>query len=73
MKKFLGILAIATTMVACNNSADSTENTKDSLDSVERAKNDTMENRTDRAQDSLSNVTEAQKDSVNKADSAAHK
>lgn len=34
MKKFLGILAIAGTLVACNNAADQEKRTKDSLDSV---------------------------------------
>ena len=73
MKKFLGILAISATMVACNNSADSTENTKDSLDSVASAQKDTIENVSDRAKDSVEAHTEAAKDSVNAKDSAAHK
>ena len=34
MKKFLAIIAIAGTLIACNNAADSTENAQDSLDSV---------------------------------------
>lgn len=40
MKKFLGILALAVTMVACNDSADSTDTTADSIriaDSIKRA------------------------------------
>ncbi|MDB5205325.1 MAG: hypothetical protein JWR72_400 [Flavisolibacter sp.] len=36
MKKFLGILAIAATLVACDNSASSEQRTKDSTDSVRR-------------------------------------
>ena len=34
MKKFLGILAIAGVLVACDNAGDSEKRTKDSLDSV---------------------------------------
>ena len=37
MKKFLGILAIAGVLVACDNAADSEKRTQDSLDSVRRA------------------------------------
>ena len=40
MKKFLGILALAVTMVACNDSADSADATADSIriaDSIKRA------------------------------------
>jgi hypothetical protein len=46
MKKFLGILAIATvTLVACNDSADGTDATADSLrqDSIERARQDSLD------------------------------
>ena len=37
MKKFLGILAIAATLVACDNSANSEQRTKDSTDSARTA------------------------------------
>lgn len=36
MKKFFGIFAIAATLVACDNSANSEQRTKDSTDSVRR-------------------------------------
>lgn len=36
MKKFLAVLAIAGTLVACDNAANSEQRTKDSLDSVKR-------------------------------------
>ena len=74
MKKILGIFLIAGSLVACNDNAPSTENSKDSLDSVEKAKNDTIENRSDRMQDSVTMKTDAMKDSLDKKDSAnAHK
>jgi hypothetical protein len=37
MKKFLGILAIAGVLVACDNAGDSEKRTQDSLDSVRKA------------------------------------
>jgi hypothetical protein len=42
MKKFFGILAIAATLVACDNSASSEQRTKDSTDSARRV--DSMNN-----------------------------
>jgi len=43
MKKFLGILAIAGVLVACDNAADSEKRIKDSTDSVQRADSARME------------------------------
>ena len=69
MKKFLGIFAISGMLVACNNAADSTDNTKDSLDSVEKAAKDTIENVSDRAKDSVDATMDAAKDAVDAKDS----
>ena len=73
MKKILGILLIAGSLVACNDNAASVDNTKDSLDSVEKAKKDQVENTSDSLQNKIDSTYDAKKDSVNKADSAAHK
>jgi hypothetical protein len=37
MKKFLGILVISASLIACDNSASSEQRTKDSTDSARRA------------------------------------
>ena len=66
MKKFLGILAIAGVLVACNNSADSATNTKDSLDSVENAKKDAVDSSADATINKIDSTYDAKKDSVTK-------
>jgi hypothetical protein len=68
MKKFLGVIAIAATMVACNNSADTTENAKDSLDSVANAKKDMVDSTADQRKDAVDSITEAKKDALDKMD-----
>jgi hypothetical protein len=69
MKKFLGVIAIAATMVACNNSADTTDNTKDSLDSIANAKKDIVDSTADQRKDAIDSLTDAKKDAVDKIDS----
>ena len=69
MKKFLGILAIAGTLVACNDSADSSANAKDSLDSIANEKKDNIDSAADQKKDAVDSVTDAKKDAVNKIDS----
>jgi len=73
MKKFLGILVIAGSLVACNNSADSTENKKDSTDSAASATKDAIDSSANAAKDVVDSSANATKDSLNKKDSAAHK
>ena len=64
MKKFLGVLAIAGTLVACNNSADSAENTKDSLDSAANVKTEKIDSAADATINKIDSATEAKKDQV---------
>lgn len=71
MKKYLGILMIAGSLVACNNSAESTNDTKDSLDSVANAKKDVIDSSAEARKDMIDSTTEAKKemvDSLNKKD-----
>lgn len=71
MKKILGILAIAGVLTACNNSADTKDNMKDSLDSVANLKKDMIDstkNKVDSSADAQKNkidsTTEAKKDKI---------
>ncbi len=73
MKKFLAIIAIAGTLIACNNAADSTENAKDSLDSVAAEKKDMIDSSADQRKDMIDSTTEMKKDAMDKMDSANRK
>ncbi|MDQ3682799.1 MAG: hypothetical protein M3352_06980 [Bacteroidota bacterium] len=73
MKKFLAILAIAGTLIACNDSADSTENAQDSLDSVAAEKKDRIDSSADRRKDVIDSTTEMKKEALDKLDSANRK
>lgn len=70
MKKFLAIIAIAGTMVACNNDAESTENAKDSIDSAANQITETIDSTADAKIDAVDSTAEVKKDSVEKVDSA---
>jgi hypothetical protein len=59
MKKFLVMFAIAGALVACNNTADGTDENADSLrqDSIERARQDSLDAITPMMQDTTMNDT----------------
>ena len=76
MKKFLAMVVIAGSLVACNNDGASTENVKDSIentaDSLQNRVEDkadstveVIENKADSAKDAVENLDE-KKDSANK-------
>jgi hypothetical protein len=73
MKKILGILVIAGSLVACNDNAASTENKKDSIDSAAKAKTDALDSAANAKTDAIDSAAKAKKDSLDKADSASHK
>ena len=74
MKKILGILVIAGSLVACNDNAASTENKKDSIDSAANVKTDVIDSSADAAINKVDSTAEAKKDSLDKVDSTnAHK
>ena len=63
------LLAVAGFVVSCDNAADTEKRTKDSLDSVEKAKKEMVNENADRAKDSIDQTIDAQKnmvDSMNK-------
>jgi hypothetical protein len=73
MKKFLAILAIAGTLIACNDTGTGTENTKDSLDSVANEKKDRIDSSAEVRKDAVDSSTEMKKDAINKMDSLNRK
>lgn len=67
MKRLFMILAIAGAMTACNNSADSTEQQKDSLDSLATEKKDRIDSTTEEKKEALDRADSLHNnDSVNK-------
>jgi len=73
MKKLLVVFAIAGSLVACNNSADTTENAKDSVDSTASEKKEMVDSTADQKKDMIDSTAEHKKDSLDKMDSAAKK
>ncbi len=68
MKKLFAILAIAGSLAACNNSADSTSEKKDSIDSVTSERKDMVDSTTDAKKNMADSTADATK---NKMDSSA--
>ncbi len=69
MKKFLAILVIAGTMVACNNDADSTDDKKDSIENMADSMQNRVEDKADSTKELIEDKADAAKDSVDKMDS----
>jgi hypothetical protein len=72
MKRFLTIIALAGTLAACNNSADSTGEKKDSLDSLASEKKEMIDSSAEQRKDAIDSTTEQKKDVLDKVDSAAN-
>jgi len=72
MKKFLAVLAIAGSLVACNNDSASADNAKDSLDSVASETKDVIDSSADATKEKIDSTVEVKKDSVEAVDSAKH-
>ncbi len=70
MKKTFLIFAVAAFFVACNNSADSTNREKDSLDSIAKLKKDVIDSTAGQKKDMIDSTTQAKKDMI---DSTAKK
>ncbi len=73
MKKLLVVFAIAVSLVACNNAADSTADAKDSVDSVASETKDMIDSTAEQKMDNVDSLAEKKKDSLDKIDSAAKK
>lgn len=67
MKKILLVLAVAGSLVACDNAADSAQQTKDSLDSVTKLQKESVEDAAKDAKENLDSTANAVKDSVDAA------
>lgn len=73
MKKLLVVFAIAGSLVACNNAADSTADAKDSVDSVASETKDMIDSTAEQKMDNVDSLADQKKDSLDKIDSAAKK
>lgn len=69
MKKLFYITVLAGFMVACNDAAESTDNTKDSLDSIANEKKDAIDSTAEARKDRIDSTTDLRKDSLDRRDS----
>lgn len=73
MKKLLLIVVIAGSLIACNNTGQSTSEKKDSLDSIANAKKDMVDSSADAKKDKIDSTTKLKKDSLDRLDSMHNK
>lgn len=77
MKKVFLVFAIAGSLVACNNAADTTGEKKDSIDSVANATKDMVDSTASQTKDAIDSTAEAKKDMIDsnakRVDSINHK
>jgi len=73
MKQLFVILALAGSLVACNNSADTTGEKKDSLDSIASEKKDVIDSTAEQRKDMVDSSTERKKEVLDKTDSLKHR
>ena len=69
MRKLFYITVLAGILAACNDTAESTENTKDSLDSIANEKKDVIDSSAEARKDRVDSTTEMKKDALDRADS----
>jgi len=73
MKRILVMFALAGTLAACNNSADSTSEKKDSLDSMASEKKEMVDSSAEQKKDMIDSTTEKKKDAIDRMDSINRK
>lgn len=73
MKRIFLVFALAGTFVACNNSANTTGEKKDSLDSLASEKKEVVDSTAEQKKDQIDSSTERKKDALDKTDSAMRK
>ena len=73
MKKVFFALVVAASLVACNDSADTGSNGKDSLDSIAEEKKEMIDSSAEERKDIVDSTTEAKKEALDKIDSANRK
>ncbi|HWI94336.1 MAG TPA: hypothetical protein VNT20_23850 [Flavisolibacter sp.] len=69
MKRFLMIFALAGALTACNNSADTTGEKKDSIDSMASEKKEMVDSSAEQKKDVIDSTAEQKKEALEKADS----
>ena len=69
MKKLFFITTLAIVLVACNDAAESTENAKDSLDSIASERKDVIDSSAEARKDRVDSTTEMKKDALDRKDS----
>jgi hypothetical protein len=73
MKNLFLILAISGSLIACNNSSETTENKKDSLDSIANEKKDIIDSTAEQKKDVIDSTTAMKKEALDKMDSMRRK
>jgi len=73
MKKLFIVLAVAGTLTACNNSADTTADTKDSIDSVAGEKREAIDSTAEQKKDAVDSTAEQKKEALDRLDSLNRK
>ncbi|HKH59575.1 MAG TPA: hypothetical protein VKA49_02020 [Flavitalea sp.] len=69
MKKLFFITALAGILIACNDAAESTEERKDSLDSMAGERKDAIDSTAEARKDRIDSTVEIKKDSLDRRDS----
>lgn len=69
MKKILLAGLISASLAACNNASESTQNKKDSLDSVARQEKNQIDSTAEKKENRIDSLTEKKKDSLDRRDS----
>lgn len=69
MKKILIAGLIAASLAACNNASESTENKKDSLDSIAKEEKNQIDSTAEKRENKIDSLTEKKKDSLDRIDS----
>lgn len=64
MKRFLGIVAIAAVFVSCDNTANSDQKIKDSLDSITKLQKESIDKSSEEAKENLDSINNAKKEVV---------
>lgn len=72
MKKLLIAFAVAGTLAACNNSADTTGEKKDSIDSMASEKKEMIDSMADQNKAAVDSLSDAKKDNIEAMDSLNH-
>lgn len=73
MKKLFIVFAAAGFLAACNNSATTTDNAKDSLDSIATEKKEVVDSTAEQKKEAIDSTTEQKKEAIDAKDSAVRK